>query len=175
MSSATHYWPLSNVDGGKISGTKVGQAFGNIKVIPGVKDKPDGALQFSKSDMYIDILFEAEDCLTFPDTCPAKHLTLSFMASFDAIAANWRNVPIFDSLGGNEVNFTGISVSIDQKKLVFVVSYVDLFWKISTPIESDGVWRHYVLTCSPKVIHILVNGKSANSRLVTIIIMALHV
>lgn len=169
MSSATHYWPLSNVDNGNIAGTIDGRAFGNIKVITGVKDKPDSALQFSESGMYIDVPFYAQDCLTFPDTCPSKHLTLSFMASFDATAANWQNVAILDSLGGNKQNSTGLSVTINQQKLVFVVSYVDRLWTVSIPIEGDGVWRHYVMTCSPIAIEVLVNGKSAISRLVTII------
>ncbi|CAB4014988.1 macrophage mannose receptor 1-like, partial [Paramuricea clavata] len=164
MSSATHYWPLSNVDNGSIAGTIDGRAFGNIKVITGVKDKPDSALQFSESGMYIDVPFYAQDCLTFPDTCPSKHLTLSFMASFDATAANWQNVAILDSLGGNKENSTGISVTINQQKLVFVVSYVDRLWTVSIPIEGDGVWRHYVMTCSPIAIEVLVNGKSAISR-----------
>ena len=164
MSSATHYWPLSNVDDGEVSGTTDGQAFGNIKVISGVKNKSESALEFSKSGMYIDVPFEWSDCLTFPDTCPQKELTLSFMATFDKSAANWRNVALLDSLGGNAQNSTGISVTIDQKELWFVVSFVDSFWKISVPIQGDHVWRHYVLTYSQRLMQVFVNGKAVNSR-----------
>lgn len=166
MSSASHYWPLSNVDNKRISGTIDGRAFGSIEVISGVKDEPESALQFSKSGMYIDIPFESEDCLTFPDTCPSNQLTLSFMASFDALAANWDNVVILDSFGGNENNSTGISVTVSKKMLVFLVSYVDKFWKISIPIQSYTMWHHYLLTCSDSRIQIYVNGKGVALRLV---------
>ena len=170
MSSATHYWPLSNVDDGKVWGTTDGQAFGSINVISGVKNKSESALQFSKSGMYIDVSFEEDDCLTFPDTCPQKKLTLSFMAMFDKTAANWPNVPLLDSLGGNAQNSTGISVTVNQKQLWFVVSYVDLFWMISVPIQGDEVWRHYALTCSQRLIQVFVNGKPVGSRFVTIFV-----
>jgi hypothetical protein len=150
------------VDDGKISGTINGRAFGNIDVVSGLKN--NSALQFSRPGMYVDISFTSEDCLTFPDTCPSKQLSLSFMASFDAAAADWNNVVILDSLGGSEQNSTGISVSIDQNYLVFVVSYVHMFWKLRIPIQGDGVWRHYAMSCTPGMIAIIVNGKAVNSR-----------
>lgn len=141
-----------------------GHADININVTSGVKGKPNSALEFSKSGMYIDIPFAFQDCITFPDVCPFKQLTLSFMASFDNTAANWNKVAILDTLGGNENNSTGISVYISEKKLWFVVSYVNLFWKINIPIRGDNAWRHYVLTCSPLAINVHVNGKMGRSR-----------
>ena len=161
MSSAAHYWPLSNIHDGQVFGTIDGRAFGEINVTSGVKNEPESALQFSNSGMYIDIPFDVEDCLTFPDTCPSKQLTLSFMASFDAAAANWNKVLILDSLGGSAYNSTGLSVTVDQKKLWFVVSYVNLFLEINIPIQGDGAWRHYALLCSTSSISVLVNGKVA--------------
>ena len=168
MSSATHYWPLSAVNDDKIFGTKDGRAFGKIKVISGVKNKTKNALQFSMPGMYIDIPFGEDDCLTFPDTCPSKQLTISFMASFDAAATKWKKVAILDSLGGDELNSTGIAVFIDQNKLWFVVSYVNQVWKTSVPLHGDGVWRHYVLISSQDSIQVFVNGKYVNSRLACI-------
>ncbi|XP_028395163.1 uncharacterized protein LOC114519252 isoform X2 [Dendronephthya gigantea] len=163
MSSATHYWPLSAVKGGKIFGTKDGRAFGDIKVISGVKNKPKSALQFSKPGMYIEVPFEEDYCLTFPDICPLKQLTISFMASFDAAAKSWRNVTIFDSLGGNKDFSTGISVYIDENKLWFLVSYAAQFWKTSVTLQGDGNWRHYVVISSPDSIQVFVNGKRLNA------------
>ncbi|XP_046846401.1 uncharacterized protein LOC124440117 isoform X2 [Xenia sp. Carnegie-2017] len=163
-SSASLFWPLSNVDDRKISGTVDGAVYGDVLVISGVKNKTESALLFTKSGMYIDVKLKETDCLILPDICPSKEFTLSFMASFDITAATWSKVFILDTLEKNEEESTGVSVYVDQKKLWFVVSYVHMFWKIDVPINGDSVWRHYVVVCDIKKITLYVNGESVNER-----------
>ena len=131
MSSTNYYWPLSTIENGKTWGSTIGKAYGTIKSTSGVKNRANAALKFVGPGSYIDAGSFHMKCLTFPDICAHSGLSISFMASFGSVAANWKEtVNILDSLG-SERNSTGVAVYVQNKKLWFVVSTVSSYWTLN--------------------------------------------
>ncbi len=140
-----------------VLGTRLGKVSGKVTQTSGVREKANTALQFSGEGSYIDLGKFDKECFGNLDFCSV--LSLSFMAWFEKTAITWsKRVYILDSVG-DETNYKGLGVFIQNGRLWFVVSETSKYVKTFVPIDGNE-WRHYVMRYNESSgISVSVNGQ----------------